>query len=47
VTTCTKTTIIEKISQKNNQLPSQAKDTVGTLPKDFKSLILDISDEIN
>ena len=28
---CTKTTIIEKIAEKNNQPPSQAKDTVETL----------------
>lgn len=30
MTTCTKHTIIEKISTKNNQTPSQAKDTVET-----------------
>ena len=29
--TCTKQTIINKISEKNNQTPSQAKDTVETL----------------
>jgi integration host factor subunit alpha len=31
MTACTKKTIIEKISTKNNQTPSQAKDTLETL----------------
>jgi integration host factor subunit alpha len=37
VTTCTKQTIIEKISTQNNQTPSQAKDTVETLLEIMKS----------
>ncbi len=37
--TCTKTTIIEKISDKNNQTPSQAKDTLETLLEIMKSTL--------
>ena len=37
--TCTKKTIIEKISTKNNQTPSQAKDTVETLLEIMKSTL--------
>ena len=37
--TCTKQTIIEKISTKNNQTPSQAKDTVETLLEIMKSTL--------
>jgi len=39
VTTCTKATIIEKISDKNNQTPSQAKDTLETLLEIIKSTL--------
>jgi len=39
VTTCTKATIIEKISTKNNQTPSQAKNTVETLLEIMKSTL--------
>jgi integration host factor subunit alpha len=39
LTTCIKTTIIEKISTKNDQTPSQAKDTVETLLKIMKSTL--------
>ena len=37
--TCTKKTIIEKISEKNNQTPSQAKNTVETLLEIMKSTL--------
>ncbi len=37
--TCTKQTIIEKISTKNNQTPSQAKDTLESLLKIMKSTL--------
>ena len=37
--TCTKQTIINKISQKNNQTPSQAKNTVETLLEIMKSTL--------
>jgi integration host factor subunit alpha len=37
--TCTKQTIIEKISAKNNQTPSQAKDTLETLLEIMKSTL--------
>jgi integration host factor subunit alpha len=37
--TCTKQTIIEKISTQNNQTPSQAKDTVETLLEIMKSTL--------
>ncbi len=37
--TCTKTTIIEKISDKHNQTPSQAKDTLETLLEIMKSTL--------
>jgi len=37
--TCTKQTIINKISTKNNQTPSQAKDTVETLLEIMKSTL--------
>ena len=36
---CTKQTIINKISEKNNQTPSQAKDTVETLLEIMKSTL--------
>ena len=39
MTTCTKATIIEKISTKNNQTPSQAKNTVETLLEIMKSTL--------
>ena len=39
MTTCTKQTIIEKISTQNNQTPSQAKDTVETLLEIMKSTL--------
>ena len=39
MTTCTKQTIIEKISAKNNQTPSQAKVTVETLLEIMKSTL--------
>jgi len=39
VTACTKQTISEKISTKNNQTPSQAKDTVETLLEIMKSTL--------
>ena len=39
MTTCTKQTIIEKISTKNNQTPSQAKNTVETLLEIMKSTL--------
>jgi integration host factor subunit alpha len=39
LTACTKATIIEKISAKNNQTPSQAKDTVETLLEIMKSTL--------
>ena len=35
----TKTTIIEKISEKNNQTPSEAKDTLETLLEIMKSTL--------
>jgi integration host factor subunit alpha len=35
----TKTTIIEKVSEKNNQTPSQAKDTIETLLEIMKSTL--------
>ena len=37
--TCTKQTIIEKISAKNNQTPSQAKDTLESLLEIMKSTL--------
>ena len=37
--TCTKATIIEKISAKNNQTPSQAKDSLETLLEIIKSTL--------
>ncbi len=37
--TCTKQTIIEKISDKNNQTPFQAKDTLETLLEIMKSIL--------
>ncbi|MCP3944889.1 MAG: integration host factor subunit alpha [Desulfobacteraceae bacterium] len=37
--TCTKTTIIEKIVEKNNQPPSQAKDTIENLLEIIKSTL--------
>ncbi len=39
MTTCTKQTIIEKISTQNNQTPSQAKNTVDTLLEIMKSTL--------
>jgi integration host factor subunit alpha len=39
LTTCTKQTITEKIAEKNNQTPSQAKDTVETLLEIMKSTL--------
>jgi integration host factor subunit alpha len=39
LTTCTKLTIIDKISTKNNQTPSQAKDTLETLLEIIKSTL--------
>jgi integration host factor subunit alpha len=39
LTALTKTTIIEKISTKNNQTPSQAKNTVETLLEIMKSTL--------
>jgi len=36
---CTKTTIIEKISEKNNQSPTEAKDTLETLLEIMKSTL--------
>ena len=39
MTALTKQTIIEKISTKNNQTPSQAKDTVETLLEIMKSTL--------
>ena len=39
MTTYTKQTIINKISEKNNQTPSQAKDTVETLLEIMKSTL--------
>ncbi len=39
MTTCTKLTIIDKISTKNNQTPSQAKDTLETLLEIMKSTL--------
>jgi integration host factor subunit alpha len=37
--TCTKQTIIEKISQKNNQTPSQAKESLESLLEIMKSTL--------
>jgi integration host factor subunit alpha len=37
VTACTKQTITEKIAKKNNQTPSQAKDTLESLLEIMKS----------
>ena len=39
MTACTKQTIINKISEKNNQTPFQAKDTVETLLEIMKSTL--------
>ena len=39
MTTCTKQTIIQKISTKNNQTPSQAKVTLETLLEIMKSTL--------
>lgn len=39
MTACTKTTIIQKISTKNNQTPSQAKGTLETLLETMKSTL--------
>jgi integration host factor subunit alpha len=39
LTACTKQTIIEKISTKNNQTPSQAKDSIETLLEIMKSTL--------
>jgi integration host factor subunit alpha len=39
LTACTKQTIINKISEKNNQTPFQAKDTVETLLEIMKSTL--------
>jgi integration host factor subunit alpha len=39
MTACTKKTIIEKISTKNNQTPSQAKDALETLLEIMKSTL--------
>ena len=39
LTTCTKQSIIEKISTQNNQTPSQAKDTLETLLEIMKSTL--------
>lgn len=39
MTACTKTTIIQKISEKNNQRPSEAKDTLGILLEIMKSTL--------
>ena len=39
MTALTKQTIIEKISTKNNQTPSQAKDTIETLLEIIKSTL--------
>ena len=39
MTACTKQTIIEKISTKNDQTPSQAKDTLETLLEIMKSTL--------
>ena len=36
---CTKTTIIEKIAEKNNLKPSEAKDTIETLLEIMKSTL--------
>ncbi len=37
--TCTKTTIIQKISEKNNQTPSEAKDTLEILLEIMKETL--------
>ena len=37
--TCTKTTIIQKISTENNQSPTEAKDTLETLLEIMKSTL--------
>ena len=37
--TCTKITIIEKISEKNNQIPSQAKETLEVLIEIMKETL--------
>ena len=39
MTALTKTTIIEKISEKNNQTPSQAKETIESLLEIIKSTL--------
>jgi len=39
LTACTKQTIIDKISTKNNQTPSQAKDTLETLLEIMKETL--------
>ena len=39
MTTCTKTTIIQEIAEKNNQPPSEAKDTLETLLEIMKSTL--------
>ena len=39
LTTCTKQSIIKKISTQNNQTPSQAKDTIETLLEIMKSTL--------
>ena len=39
MTACTKTTIIEKISEKNNQSPSEAKKTIETLMEIIKETL--------
>ena len=38
--TCTKTTIIEKISEENDLTPGQAKDTIETLLEIIKSTLV-------
>ena len=39
MTACTKTTIIEKIVEKNNQSPSEAKETIETLLEIMKETL--------
>ena len=41
---CTKTTIIEKIVEKNNQLPSEAKGSIETLLEIMKSTLASVED---
>jgi nucleoid DNA-binding protein len=47
VTACTKQTITEKIAKKNNQTPSQAKDTLESLLEIMKSTMASGEDILN